>query len=159
MKNLGCLVFVLMFFLPSSNSWIMSFDRFLVWLPPIICFVAIWSLLSFFMWSAWQALRQGTVHLKRLHGIPCDRCVFFTGDFRLKCTVRPLEAMTEEALECRDFEPISRPVPRPVPKTACGACSKCNSIASSRENTPSKSQRALTVDVLTSVGDSHARRS
>ena len=112
----------------------MSFDLVLIWLPPVICFAAIWGLLSFFVWSAWQAIREGTVHLKRLHAIPCDRCVYFTGDFRLKCTVRPIEAMTEEALGCRDFEPITKPIPLQVPQRACGGCSKRKSSLCSSEN-------------------------
>ena len=114
----------------------MSFDLVLIWLPPVICFAAIWGLLSFFVWSAWQAIREGTVHLKRLHAIPCDRCVYFTGDFRLKCTVRPIEAMTEEALGCRDFEPISKPIPQPISQRTYGGCSKCKSSVRSSKTLP-----------------------
>ncbi|WP_264322050.1 hypothetical protein [Zarconia navalis] len=120
----------------------MSFDRVLIWLPPIICFASIWGLLSLFVWSAWQALRQGTVHLKRLHAIPCDRCVYFTGDFRLKCTVRPVEAMTEDALGCRDFEPISKPIPQRDPQKSCGTCSKCNCSISKAKPTCATASKA-----------------
>ncbi|MEM6612557.1 MAG: hypothetical protein AAF652_09940 [Cyanobacteria bacterium P01_C01_bin.72] len=42
-------------------------------------------------------------HLKQLHQIPCDKCAYFTGDYRLKCTVNPMVAMSEKAIGCRDF--------------------------------------------------------
>jgi hypothetical protein len=57
------------------------------------------------------ACRDGFLRLRRLHQIPCDRCSFFTGEYRLKCTVHPCEAFTEAAIACRDFEPTSHPIP------------------------------------------------
>jgi hypothetical protein len=30
--------------------------------------------------------------------------IFFTNDYRLKCTVHPVKACTEEAINCSDFE-------------------------------------------------------
>jgi len=47
---------------------------------------------------------SGLTGLQRLHNIPCTRCVFFTGDYRLKCTVRPCQALSEDAIHCLDFE-------------------------------------------------------
>ena len=48
-------------------------------------------------------LKQAISHLKRLHQIPCNKCAYFTGDYRLKCTVNPIDAMSENAIGCRDF--------------------------------------------------------
>jgi hypothetical protein len=45
--------------------------------------------------------------LRRLHQVPCSRCAFYTGDYRLKCTVHPCKALSEEAIACLDYEPIS----------------------------------------------------
>ncbi|NET08762.1 MAG: hypothetical protein F6K16_29510, partial [Symploca sp. SIO2B6] len=42
--------------------------------------------------------REGIQHLKRLHQVPCSGCTYFTGDYRLKCTVHPIIALTEEAI-------------------------------------------------------------
>ena len=42
--------------------------------------------------------------LSKLHQIPCARCAFFTRDYRLKCTVHPSKALTEEAINCLDYE-------------------------------------------------------
>jgi len=47
---------------------------------------------------------QGITYVKRLHQIPCNQCTFFTGDYRLKCTVNPDMALTESALNCSDYE-------------------------------------------------------
>lgn len=74
-----------------------------------VCFVCLWvSMLSIFIWSALQALKHGTTHLKRLHEIPCSKCDFFTNDYRLKCTVHPVKACTESAINCFDFEPKTK---------------------------------------------------
>ncbi|TWH43186.1 hypothetical protein [Dulcicalothrix desertica] len=54
--------------------------------------------------SFWITLNQGASHVKKLHQIPCTNCDFFTNDYRLKCTINPLTACTEEAIGCRDFE-------------------------------------------------------
>ena len=51
-----------------------------------------------------QTLKAGQEHLARLHQIPCSGCQYFTGDYSLKCTVHPYEALTEDAISCLDFE-------------------------------------------------------
>jgi hypothetical protein len=64
----------------------------------------IWLLVSLFIaWRLIKITQQGIAHLKRLHQVPCSNCAFFTGDYRLKCTVHPITAMSEEAIDCRDF--------------------------------------------------------
>lgn len=54
-----------------------------------------WSLISFIL----DAIAQG----KRMHQVPCSKCRFFTGDYRLKCTVNPAVANTEQAIGCGDY--------------------------------------------------------
>ena len=69
----------------------------------ILCFsiwIPVFCLLS---WRFTIIVRQATNHLHRLHQIPCSNCAFFTGDYRLKCTVNPASAMSEDAIGCRDF--------------------------------------------------------
>ncbi|ELS04432.1 hypothetical protein Xen7305DRAFT_00041650 [Xenococcus sp. PCC 7305] len=41
---------------------------------------------------------QGINYIKKIHQIPCSNCVYFTGDHRLKCTVNPVNALTEDAI-------------------------------------------------------------
>jgi hypothetical protein len=38
-----------------------------------------------------------------MHKIPCPNCQFFTNDHRLKCTIKPLIANTEDAISCQDY--------------------------------------------------------
>nr|WP_232225199.1 hypothetical protein [Dactylococcopsis salina] len=40
-----------------------------------------------------------------MHQVPCPNCQFFTNDYRLKCTVNPLVANTEQAITCQDYCP------------------------------------------------------
>ncbi|MGV0023435.1 hypothetical protein [Phormidesmis priestleyi] len=68
------------------------------------CCFCICGLLAGFIWSILLAMQDGLKQLKRLHQIPCNKCVYFTDDYNLKCTVRPCEALTEAAIACRDFE-------------------------------------------------------
>ncbi|MEX0270991.1 hypothetical protein AB3R30_17770 [Leptolyngbyaceae cyanobacterium UHCC 1019] len=76
-----------------------------------LCPIALLSLLLGFLWAIGAAFRDGITQLKRLHSIPCDRCVYYTGCQLLKCTVHPTKALTEDAVECLDFEPVLYSVP------------------------------------------------
>jgi hypothetical protein len=53
--------------------------------------------------SLWRSLSTDWHYVKKLHQIPCHRCVFFTGDYHLKCPVHPYKALNEEAIDCMDF--------------------------------------------------------
>ena len=69
----------------------------------VFCF-SIWTLVfSYLGWRLIAIAKQAVQHLQRLHQVPCDKCVYFTGDYRLKCTVNPTTAMSEAAIGCRDF--------------------------------------------------------
>lgn len=68
-------------------------------------FLGICGLGYFVAWRTWKIGRMNIKHLKKLHQIPCPDCMYFTGDYRLKCPVHPIEALSEEALNCKDFEP------------------------------------------------------
>jgi hypothetical protein len=60
--------------------------------------------LSSYTISTWKQAKKNWIHLKRLHQIPCSNCVFFTGEYNLKCTVHPCNALSEEAIGCKDYE-------------------------------------------------------
>jgi hypothetical protein len=68
--------------------------------------ICIALILASFIWSLWVTLQKGLMHLQRLHQIPCHRCVFFTGEYYLKCTIHPSKALNEEAINCRDYQSI-----------------------------------------------------
>jgi hypothetical protein len=68
-----------------------------------ICMLMI-GFIGCFLWSIFQAAAVALVQLRRLHQVPCDRCIYFTNSSHLKCTVHPCKALTENAIDCRDFE-------------------------------------------------------
>jgi hypothetical protein len=70
-----------------------------------VCFFCAWTLTIAIIWSLWTALRDTVTTSKRLHQIPCANCQYFTGDYRLKCTVQPSIANSEEAINCLDYQP------------------------------------------------------
>ena len=51
-----------------------------------------------------KGMIEGFNYVKKMHQIPCANCVYFTGNYCLKCTLHPAEAMSENAIACRDFE-------------------------------------------------------
>ncbi|MCY7337131.1 MAG: hypothetical protein LH613_13120 [Chamaesiphon sp.] len=70
-----------------------------------LVFIVAIALGSFnYLRSAWKSVKKDWQHLRRLHQIPCDRCVFFTGEYNLKCTVHPSKALKEEAIDCMDYQ-------------------------------------------------------
>jgi len=69
--------------------------------------ILIWLVLVDFFLSICFVLHDGIAQLKRLHQIPCSRCAFFTGDYRLKCTAHPCKALSEQAIGCSDYEHVS----------------------------------------------------
>ncbi len=80
-----------------------------------ICFLCAWGLLAIAAWSLMSMLRDGVAKVKHLHQIPCANCRYFTGDYHLKCTVRPSEALSEEAVNCIDY--VARENPFTVSQT------------------------------------------
>ncbi|BAY31833.1 hypothetical protein NIES37_02800 [Tolypothrix tenuis PCC 7101] len=69
-----------------------------------ICFVVAWAVMILGGWSLWSAARDSVSKAKQMHQIPCTGCQFFTDNYRLKCTVHPSIANTEEAIHCHDFQ-------------------------------------------------------
>lgn len=69
----------------------------------VLCF-SVWTIIfTGLFWRSLAVVKQAVQHLQRLHQIPCDKCMYFTGDYRLKCTVNPTVAMSDRAIGCRDF--------------------------------------------------------
>lgn len=82
--------------------------------------ISVWTLIfTFLSWRFIVIVKQAVNYLKRLHEIPCDKCAYFTGDYRLKCTVNPIGAMSEQAIGCRDFLYDNR-------QNTCNACKAMN---------------------------------
>lgn len=75
-----------------------------------ICFLSAWGLIILFVWSLWTAARDSVEVATQMHQIPCTNCQYFTADYRLKCTVNPTIANTEEAISCLDYQPKTNPM-------------------------------------------------
>ncbi|CAC5344946.1 conserved hypothetical protein [Planktothrix rubescens CCAP 1459/22] len=67
------------------------------------CFVLAWGLFILITWSIVAALRDTVKQAKQMHQIPCADCIFFTGDYHLKCPVQPTIALSEAAINCPDY--------------------------------------------------------
>lgn len=88
----------------------------------VLC-LTVWTVVTVLLfWRLIAIARQGVNHLKRLHQVPCDNCAYFTGDYRLKCTVNPTIAMSETAIGCRDFIHKQGTRHNNNPKITCGGC-------------------------------------
>ncbi|MEH1830517.1 MAG: hypothetical protein V7L29_00110 [Nostoc sp.] len=74
-----------------------------------ICFLVAWTVIILVVLSLWAAARDSVTTAKQMHQIPCTGCQFFTDNYRLKCTVRPSIANTEEAINCSDYQPKTNP--------------------------------------------------
>ncbi|QKD84769.1 hypothetical protein HPC62_04570 [Thermoleptolyngbya sichuanensis A183] len=70
-----------------------------------VCFVMAWGMVGLVAWNLISAGRDGLAQAQQMHKIPCSECRFFTGDYHLKCTVHPERALSEEAMNCADYEP------------------------------------------------------
>jgi|JI8StandDraft_2_1071088.scaffolds.fasta_scaffold107713_1 hypothetical protein len=70
-----------------------------------LCFGVAWYLVATVVRSIFSFTRDGVTQVKTLHQIPCADCAFFTGDYHLKCPVRPSDALSEAAINCPDFQP------------------------------------------------------
>lgn len=67
-------------------------------------FVGACSLLGLCGWSLASFTIDTVARAREMHQIPCTKCRFFTGDYRLKCTVHPSIANTEQAITCNDYQ-------------------------------------------------------
>ena len=66
-------------------------------------FVGAFSILGLCGLSLVSCIRDVVAQTERMHQIPCTKCRYFTGDYRLKCTANPSIANTEQAIDCSDF--------------------------------------------------------
>ena len=75
-----------------------------------ICFLVAWTLIILSAWSLWATATASVKQAQQMHQIPCTGCQFFTDNHRLKCTVHPSKANTEEAIHCIDYQPKTNPM-------------------------------------------------
>jgi len=71
---------------------------------PTICLVLAWTITAIVIVNLVAMFKQGTARIRQMHRIPCANCRYSTNDYRLKCSVHPTEAFSENAINCLDFE-------------------------------------------------------
>jgi hypothetical protein len=85
------------------SLWSMTFGTFQLALQILFpCFIVVLFVLYF-----WYAVRTVVETARAMHRIPCAHCQFFTHSYCLKCTVHPYTALTEAAIDCSDYLPVS----------------------------------------------------
>lgn len=57
--------------------------------------------------NVWKVTRAKIIALNCFHQLPCQNCRFFTNNHYLYCTVHPSIVLTEQALDCSDYCPLS----------------------------------------------------
>ncbi len=70
-----------------------------------ICSMLAWGIVILTGWNLVSATRAGLHNAQKMHQIPCANCRFFTNSYHLKCTIHPTTALSEDAINCRDYEP------------------------------------------------------
>ncbi len=91
-----------------TQSAFIFLARLVVWLRPalpIICAVLAWGIVAMLVLNLVAMVRQGLTSVREMHRIPCANCCYATENYRLKCSVRPVEAFSEQAINCQDFAP------------------------------------------------------
>ncbi len=73
----------------------------------LFCFTAALAILILMLPDVWQAARTSVITLNRCHQIPCRNCRFFIDNRYLRCTVQPSFVLTQQAVDCADFHPLS----------------------------------------------------
>lgn len=82
--------------------------KLIVWIRPavpIICAAVAWTITAMLILGIVAMVRQGVANVRKMHRIPCANCRYATDSYRLKCSVRPVEAFSEQAISCQDFAP------------------------------------------------------
>lgn len=69
-----------------------------------ICFVSAWVIMMLTVWSLWSTVQDTARRTRQLHRIPCSQCLYFTNSYHLKCTVHPAIALSEAAIDCKDYK-------------------------------------------------------
>lgn len=70
--------------------------------------ISTFSLLGVIGWSLGSVVKDTIEVAKTMHEIPCANCQYFTDDHRLKCTLHPKIANTEQAIDCSDYRTYKR---------------------------------------------------
>jgi hypothetical protein len=86
---------------PPSQRRIESLDTAFQIVIGLVIFSTIGILIYASIPKGWQHSLKFNLDRK----VPCRRCRYFSDNPYLKCTLHPVTAMTEQAVDCRDYCP------------------------------------------------------
>jgi hypothetical protein len=72
----------------------------------LLCAAIAWGLTFSSLLVIQKHIGSGLGYVQRLHQVPCSKCQYFTNSNYLKCAVNPHLACSEQAIDCRDYEPL-----------------------------------------------------
>lgn len=75
------------------------------WLLLPLWFAIVWVILFFAFSEGFRFTQSKLKQLQPASRIPCRHCRFYTSSAYLKCAVNPLDAATERAIACSDYDP------------------------------------------------------
>jgi hypothetical protein len=67
------------------------------------CWVCAWVFMVMLGLTLKNTVSDLADRAKQMHKVPCTNCQFFTDNYRLKCSVNPYIANTEDAIDCSDY--------------------------------------------------------
>ena len=70
----------------------------------VICFVTVWAIIIYVIPGIAKILRNVKITSKHLKEVPCRNCQFFAENPYLQCAIHPATALTEQALNCPDYQ-------------------------------------------------------
>lgn len=68
---------------------------------------AIFSIICILICACIPKSRKYSSSVNPCHPVPCRCCQYFSNNTHLQCAIHPLTAMTEKAIDCRDYCPHS----------------------------------------------------
>jgi len=86
------------------------------WLLLPLWFAVVWVILFFAFSEGWRVTRH-KLRIQPKSQIPCRHCRFYNSSAYLKCAVKPLDAATERAIGCSDYD--SKQVEESSPSSQC----------------------------------------
>lgn len=88
---------------PKPHSF--NTTDFLMLLGPV-SFIMGWAVLFVMLSKVGRSARDEIfTSIKHLQRVPCRNCRFFGNNPYLKCAINPSIVLTEQALECSDYQP------------------------------------------------------
>ncbi|MEL6496804.1 MAG: hypothetical protein AAFQ41_17045 [Cyanobacteria bacterium J06623_7] len=75
-------------------------------LGAFVCPLLASALFIYFLRLMILEIKDKVVKHQQWRATPCPNCIYFNDCRELQCAVHPVEVLTRDAVNCRDFQPI-----------------------------------------------------